>query len=341
MADDDAGGEDELIATIFAPLAAGFAGALGLKDDCAVLSPPPGEDLVLTTDAVAAGVHFFADDGPADIAWKAVAVNVSDLVAKGARPVAYLLSLSFPDRPKQSWLDGFARGLAEAQAAFGIALAGGDTDRRPGPLSATVTAIGAVPHGCAVRRTTARPGDVLFVSGTLGDSALGLRLRLQPGWASDLGLEVAGVEALISRYLRPEPRLALAPHLLAFATAAMDVSDGLIKDCGRMARASGIGAHIDARTLPLSFAFRAAFDRQPALLEVALTGGDDYEVLAAVPPANAVDFRRAAAESGISVTAVGRLSDGAGVSIVGSDGKPLEVASTGWDHFPLSPRSRP
>ncbi|HYD15208.1 MAG TPA: thiamine-phosphate kinase, partial [Hyphomicrobium sp.] len=145
MPDEQAGGEDELIQTIFAPLASGFPGALGLKDDCAVLTPPAGEDLVLTTDAVATGVHFFPDDDAADIAWKALAVNVSDLTAKGARPLAYLLSISFPDLPERAWLEGFAKGFREAQDAFGIALAGGDTDRRPGPMTATVTAIGAVP----------------------------------------------------------------------------------------------------------------------------------------------------------------------------------------------------
>lgn len=334
MASKEAGGEDELIQTTFAPLAAGFPGALGLKDDCAVLTPPPGQDLVLTTDAVAAGVHFLPDDTPSDIAWKAVAVNVSDLTAKGARPIAYLLSLAFPERPERAWLDGFAQGLAEAQAAFGIGLAGGDTDRRPGPLSATVTAIGCVPEGRMVRRSTGRPGDVLFLSGTLGDGALGLRLRLQPGWAEDLGLDAAGVRALVARYTRPAPRLPLAPHLLAFATAAMDVSDGLIKDCGRLARASGVGAAVDAARVPFSPAFGAALARQPALLEVGLTGGDDYEVLAAVAPAQAAAFLRAAADSGVAVTEIGRLCDGAGVTVTGPDGRALEVGATGWDHFP-------
>jgi thiamine-monophosphate kinase len=334
VAGEDAGGEDELIATTFAPLAAGFPGALGLKDDCAVLAPPPGADLVLTTDAVAAGVHFLPDDAPADIAWKALAVNVSDLAAKGARPIAYLMSLSFPERPARVWLDGFAQGLAAAQAAFGIALAGGDTDRRPGPLSATVTAIGTVPKGRMVRRATARAGDLLFVSGTLGDGALGLRLRQHPGWAADLGLDAAGVEALIARYLRPEPRLVLAPHLLAHASAAMDVSDGLVKDCGRLARASGVGALIEAARVPLSPAAGAALARKPELRTVVLTGGDDYEVLAAVAPEHAADLQRDAAAAGVAVTEIGRLTEGSGVTVVGPDGQPMALAAGGWDHFP-------
>lgn len=331
----DAVGEDELIATTFAPLAAGFAGALGLKDDCAVLTPPPGEDLVLTTDAVAEGVHFLPDDAPADIAWKALAVNVSDLTAKGARPIAYLLSVAFPTQPERAWLDAFAQGLAAAQGAFGMVLAGGDTDRRPGPFSATVTAIGSVPEGRMVQRATARAGDVLFLSGTLGDGALGLLLRQEPGRGVEMGLDAAGAEALVARYLRPTPRLALAPHLVAFATAAMDVSDGLVKDCGRLARASGLGATLDVALLPFSAPVRTALARQPGLLATALTGGDDYEVLAAVAPDLAEAFRAAAAGSGVAVTAVGRLAEGAGVAVAGPDGQPLDVgAGGGWDHFP-------
>lgn len=327
-------GEDELIQTTFAPLASGFAGALGLKDDCAVLTPPPGEDLVLTTDAVAEGVHFFADDAAADIAWKALAVNLSDLTAKGARPIAYLMSIAFPERPERKWLDAFAAGLAEAQGAFGIALAGGDTDRRPGPLSVTVTAIGGVPQGRMVRRSTARAGDVLFLSGTLGDSALGLKLRADPKQAAAMGLDAAGARALVDRYLRPTPRLALAPHLVRFATAAMDVSDGLVKDCGRLARASGLAAAIDGGLVPLSLPAREAVAHRPELLKSVLTGGDDYEVLAAVAPDQAEVFCTAAAASGVTVTEIGRLAEGAGVTVTAPDGRPLDVAAAGWDHFP-------
>lgn len=327
-------GEDALIQATFAPLAVGFPGALGLLDDCAVLAPPPGQDLVLTTDAVAAGVHFLADDAPADIAWKALAVNVSDLVGKGARPLVYLLSVALPEAPTPAWLAGFAQGLGAAQEAFAIQLAGGDTDRRPGPLSITVTAIGAVPRGCMMRRATARAGDLLFVSGTLGDSALGLKLRRDPAQAPALGLEPRAAEALVARYLRPVPRLLLAPHLLAFASAAMDISDGLVKDCGRLAGASGVAAALEAARLPLSAPLGAALRRAPELIEAALAGGDDYEVLAAVPPERALDFKAAAAASGVLVTEVGRLAAGAGVTVIDRDGRPMTLGSTGWDHFP-------
>lgn len=327
------GGEDELIQTIFAPLASGFSGALGLKDDCALLTPRAGEDLVLTTDAVAAGIHCFPDDDAADIAWKALAVNVSDLVAKGARPIAYLLSLAFPDRPGQAWLQRFALGLSEAQGRFGIALAGGDTDRRPGPFSITIAAVGGVPHGQMVRRSTARPGDVLFLSGTLGDSAVGLRLRRDARLATALGLDDAEVRYLVSRYLRPQPRLELAPHIRASASAAMDVSDGLIKDCARLAEASGVSAALDGRRFPFSPALRTALASDPHLFETAITGGDDYEVLAAVPPDKAIAFQAAAAASGVSVTQIGHIMDGTGVTIAGLDGAPFEPGKSGWDHF--------
>lgn len=334
MADRETGGEDALIQATFAPLASGVPGAFGLKDDCALLSPPPGMDLVLTTDAVAEGVDFFTEDAASDIAWKALAVNVSDLVAKGARPLHYLLALSFPERPSDAWLESFQAGLAEAQAAFGFSLAGGDTDRRPGPLSIAVTAIGTVERSRFVQRGTAKAGDLLFVSGTLGDSALGLRLRQTPALASALGLDEAAQDVLASRYLRPRPRTALAPLLAEFASAAMDLSDGLVKDCGRLAEASGVAAGIDGRLVPLSFPAKKAVESQPDLFRAVLAGGDDYEVLAAIPPGARDAFRAAAAKGGVAVAEIGQLAPGDGVTVLGFDGRRLALARSGWDHFP-------
>jgi len=326
-------GEDALIQATFAPLAARFPGALGLKDDCALFSAPPGQDLVLTVDAIAAGVHFFPDDAPADIAWKALAVAVSDLAAKGAQPVGYLMSIAFPERPETRWLESFARGLDDAQTAFGMGLAGGDTDRRPGPLSITITAFGLVAQGAMVRRATARAGDALFLSGTLGDSALGLMLRREPARAGGLGLSRDEASFLVGRYLRPAPRLALAPILLRFATAAMDVSDGLAKDCARLAGASGVAAVIDGRLLPFSGPARRALQASPDLLATAVGGGDDYEILAAVPEGEIQAFIAAAAGVGVAVARIGRLEAGTGIRLTALDGSPLEIASTGWDHF--------
>jgi thiamine-monophosphate kinase len=325
--------EEDLIQRFLAPLSAGAPGALGLTDDCAVIAPGPGHELVLKTDAVAEGVHFLADDTPEDIAWKALAVNVSDLAAKGARPVGYLLSLSFPMAPARTWMTRFAAGLAEAQAAFTMHLLGGDTDRRPGPISITPMAIGEVPAGRMLRRGAARAGDVLFVSGTLGDAALGLRLRRESRLAAELGLSQPEVRHLARRYVRPEPRLGLREALLGHARAAMDLSDGLAKDLGRMCRASGVGAKVEVAALPVSGAARAALARDPALVTALVSGGDDYEVLAAVPSDGTGAFEAAARAGGVAVARIGACAAGSDVVIAGPDGTPLRLARPGWDHF--------
>jgi len=326
-------GEAGIIQHYFAPLAAGFAGALGLVDDAAVIAPPPGFDLVVSVDAVASGVHFFPDDAAADIGWKALAVNVSDLIAKGAAPHAYVMSIAFPDPPEASWLVGFATGLAEAQRAFGISLAGGDTDRRPGPLSVTITAFGFVPSGRMVRRATANSGDHIFVSGTLGDSALGLKQRLETESGAPLSIGGAHRSDLLSRYFRPRPPLALVPVLRDYASASMDISDGLVKDLTRMVDASGTGALIDTETFPLSEAARAVLALNAAELETIATGGDDYQVLTTVHPVDVPSFMSAAKGAGVTVTQIGRIVQGSGVIIIGPDGAPITFAKPGHDHF--------
>lgn len=326
--------EEALIQSYLAPLATGFPGAHGLHDDAASLALPPGEDLVLTTDAIAAGVHFFADDRAEDIAWKALAVNVSDLIGKGARPLAYLMSLAFPDAPEERWLERFAAGLGAAQARFGIALAGGDTDRRPSaPLSITITALGAVPAGRMVRRATATAGDLIFVSGTLGDSAIGLMLREAPELAETWGLDAPSAAALVTRYLRPEPPLELAPVVREFASASMDLSDGLVKDLGRLAKASGVGAVVRGKDIPLSSPLRRLLAIAPERFGDVVTGGDDYEVLAAVPPGRSEAYRSAAAAAGVAVTEIGRIEPGDGVLIDDLSGRPRKFETPGWEHF--------
>ena len=257
----------------------GHAGAFALKDDCALLTPEPGTQLVLKTDPVAEGVHFLPGDAPQDIAWKALAVNVSDLAAKGAAPLGYLMALSFPAPPTTGWMTGFVEGLRAAQTRFGCHLLGGDTDRRPGPLTISITAIGTVPRGRMVPRTTAQAGDALFVSGTIGDAGLGLELLQNAGLGKAWGLSDAAANSLRRRYRRPEPRLALAPALRHYASAAMDVSDGLIKDLDRMLRASGVAGRLVAAEVPLSDAARAVLARTPERLSRLLTAGDDYEIL--------------------------------------------------------------
>ena len=332
---------EEAIIALLAPLSERFPGAFGLRDDCALLSPPPGTDLVLKTDPVAEGVHFLPGDAAEDVAWKALAVNVSDLAAKGATPIGYLAALSFPEAPTHGWMAQFVDGLRAAQTHFGCHLIGGDTDRRPGPLTVSITVIGSVPQGTMVRRTTAQPGCTLFVSGTIGDAALGLALAKDPALASSWRLAPAEAAYLVRRYRRPEPRLALAPLLRRHASAAMDLSDGLVKDLERMLRGSGVAGRLRAGDIPLSDAARKVVAREPQRLAHLITGGDDYEVLAAVPGSGAVcdEFRSAAGAAGVPVTEVGTVAPrhhpqaDSGLLVEAPDGRPMAFNRTGWVHF--------
>ncbi|WP_442753335.1 thiamine-phosphate kinase [Methylocystis sp. JAN1] len=269
--------EDELIARIFAPIAG--PAALGLKDDAALIEAS-SEPTVATVDMVVAGVHFFPDDPPGRIAKKALRVNLSDLAAKGAVPVGFLLSLALPADWTNDWLAAFAVGLAEDAGAYGAPLIGGDTTATPGPLTVSITALGRTPR--FVPRTGARPGDAIYVSGTIGDAALGLALRRDPALAAKLSPR-ARVH-LLDRYLLPSPRLDLVPMLRTRATAAMDVSDGLAGDLAKLCRASDASAVVEAPRIPLSGAAREAVRLEPKLLEAALTGGDDYEILFTADP---------------------------------------------------------
>lgn len=334
MTSDRADSEDAIIGGYWAPLAEGFAGAFGLKDDCALIASPADCDLVVTTDAVVAGVHFFPDEDPGAVAWKALAVNVSDLVAKGAEPLAYLMTVAFPAAPERAWLADFTAGLARAQQHFGCHLAGGDTDRTPGPLSVSITAIGTVPKGRMARRSTAQAGDLVYVSGTIGNAALGLDRRCERSAQSAQGAMSSEDSRLDTALSTPQPPVELAPVVRDFAAAAMDVSDGLVKDFARMCAASAVGGRIEAPRVPLSEEARAVLRAGETTLERLITGGEDYQVLAALRPASAPEFERGAAAAGVAVTRIGSIEDAsAGVSVLGSDGRPLALAAAGWDHF--------
>lgn len=324
----DPPGEFELIAKYFAPMAA--PGALGLTDDAAYLTPPPGCDLVLTKDALVAGVHFFADDPPASIARKALRVNLSDLAAKGARPLGFLLGLGLPNGWDAAWLAAFAKGLADDAHAYGCPLYGGDTVASGERAMLSVTAFGAVPTGRMVRRGGARPGDILYVSGTIGDGALGLieRKRQRAGTG-----ERPPEQALIARYLTPQPKMALAPVLLAHAHAAMDISDGLIGDAQKMADASGCGLTLRVADIPLSESARRMIAAEPAMLETAVTGGDDYEILCAVAADQAQAFEAAAKAADVTVTRIGACHDEKGVCVLDAAGRVLTFRSTSYRHF--------
>src|SRR6202049_4326977 len=249
--------EDRLIARYFRPLAK-HPGALGLVDDAAVITPPPGCDVVLTADGVIVGGHVFPDDRPENIGRKALRMNLSDLAAKGATPLGFLLSLALPAAIDEAWLAAFAAGLGEDAERYGCPLLGGDTDRTPGPTSVSIAAFGAVPHGKMVRRSTAKPGDHIIVTGTIGDAALGVLLRRDESLAKRWRLSEAMSSRLKQRYLLPEPRNALAHAVLQNASAAIDVSDGLAGDLAKLCRASGLAAEIDVAHVPFSDAVRAA-----------------------------------------------------------------------------------
>jgi thiamine-monophosphate kinase len=324
-------GEDRLIQRHFAPLASHPA-ALGLTDDAAVLTAPERSDLVLTVDAVVGGVHFFETDPPDLIARKALRVNLSDLAAKGAHPLGFLLTLALPPDIEEAWIARFAGGLREDAAAFGCPLFGGDTTRTSGPVTISITAIGALPDETMVRRSGAAPGDLVLVTGTIGDAALGLKLRAAPGWASALG--DAQVRHLESRYLLPQPRNGLAGAVRAFASAAMDVSDGLIGDLAKLCRVSGVSGMVEAASVPLSPAAAAALAAEPALLETILTGGDDYEIVCTVPPARLRDMIEAAAVAGIPITVIGRIEPGhAPLAVYDAQGQAVTLRQPAFSHF--------
>ncbi|HEX5210620.1 MAG TPA: thiamine-phosphate kinase [Pseudolabrys sp.] len=326
--DDKPSAEDRLIARYFAPIAA-HPGALGLSDDAAFIKPPPGCEIVLKTDAIIGGVHFFAEDTARDVARKALRVNLSDLAAKGAMPLGFLLSLALPKETGDAWLESFAQGLREDAQAFGCPLFGGDTDRTPGPITISVAMVGSVPEGTMVRRAGAKQGDRVFVSGSIGDAALGLVLRKGASWT----LNGAQRDHLLSRYLLPQPRNALAEAVRTHASAAMDVSDGLAGDFAKLCRASKVSAEIAAARVPLSDAAQAAIAAEPALLETALTGGDDFEIVCTVPAGKAEAFRAAAKAAKVAVTEIGEIKAGEGVRFVDSAGRALVFKRTSFSHF--------
>ena len=325
-------GEERLIARHFKPLA-GHSGALELTDDAAELKLPAGHDLVLTTDAIVGGVHFLTDDPPATIARKALRVNLSDLAAKGATPAGFLLTLALPKRAGDAWLAAFARALGDDAQRYDCPLLGGDTVTTPGPLMVSVAAFGSLPAGSMVRRGGARLGDHVLVTGTIGDAALGLQLRKDRKAAQRWKLARAERDDLLSRYLVPEPRNALALAIRKYATAAMDVSDGLVGDLGKLCRASNVAAEVDAVRVPVSAAARKVLQAEPRLLKTMLSGGDDYEIVCTVRPAKLSSFQAAARAVGLPVAAIGRIVKGSGASFRGADGRAMTFARGSFSHF--------
>ncbi len=298
-----------LIARHFAPLAG--PGALGLLDDAAVIPGPAGTDLVLAADAMVAGTHFLPDDPPETIGRKLLRVNLSDLAAMGAAPLGYLMTVALPPGTDDPWLAAFAAGLAEDQARFDLQVLGGDTVSTPGPLTLSLTILGSVPTGGAIRRAGARPGDDIWVSGTIGDGWLGLRAA-RGEWPDPDG-------RLARRYRLPEPRLELGLALRGVARAMLDVSDGLLQDLSHLCRAGGCAAVVEAARIPASDA--------SAPIAALATGGDDYELLLAAAPEDATRCQA------LGLTRIGRFGAGApGVALLDGQGRDVTPARLGWSH---------
>jgi thiamine-monophosphate kinase len=315
-------GEFELIARYFAPLAKGFKGAGGLKSDNAFLAADAKHDLVVKTDTVVSGVHFLADEKPEIVAAKALRVCLSDLAAGGAVPFTYQLALSLQSDWTERWIAGFARGLAADQRRYGVALSGGDTTSTPGPTTISISAFGKVPRGKGLGRAGARAGDELWVTGTIGDAALGL-LAARGRFKSTV---------LERRYRLPQPRTKLGPLLIGIARATADVSDGLLADAGHIGEASGLAVHIERARVPLSSAGRRVVDADSRLWANVLGGGDDYELVLAVPARKRAALHMAARAGGVKVTQIGCFGSGKGVHLT-VDGRETRTPRKGYVHF--------
>ncbi|HEY4136295.1 MAG TPA: thiamine-phosphate kinase [Alphaproteobacteria bacterium] len=331
-----ASGEFDVIARHFAPIARAFPGALDLKDDAALFDPPPGSRLVVTADAMVAGVHFLPDDPPDLIARKLMRVNLSDLAAKGATPYACLLTICLPTGTAEAWIAAFAQGLAADARDYAFPLAGGDTTSTPGPLTLSLTAVGLAPAGRApILRSGAQAGDLAFVTGTIGDAVLGLALQ-RGEWPA---LAEEHRAALIGRYRLPQPRVAFGQALAGLGPAkvhaAADVSDGLVADLGHICEASGVSARLEAARLPLSPAVAAALAQEGGETALArlLTGGDDYEIVFAAPPDAEAAILALAAAHELTVTRIGRIESGQGVTVIDAAGKALSLPQKGYRHF--------
>src|ERR1700676_4981193 len=324
-------GEDSLIARYFRPLATD-PGAFDLGDDAAILKALGG-DIVVTTDAIVEGIHFLPNDPPDTIAQKALRVNLSDLAAKGATPAGFVLTLALRTAD-DAWLAPFARGLGADLGRFDCPLLGGDTVSTPGPVVISITAFGRVAPGRMVRRSCARPGDRVVVTGTIGDAALGLDILRGGRVAAALAGDAAAREMLVGRYRVPHPRNALVQALRDHAHAAMDVSDGLAGDLAKLCAASGVSAVIDAPSIPLSAAAAELLARGTVGIDAIVSGGDDYEILCAVPEDRFEAFARAAAIAGVAVTSIGTVIAGeAAPRFLDGEGNEIALPRLSYSHF--------
>lgn len=326
-------GEFEVIEHYFAPLAKTQA-AFALRDDAAVITPPEGEDLVITKDMLCAGIHFFDNDPPDLIARKALRVNLSDLIAKGAKPLGYLLGIGLDGTLDACWLEKFANGLACDQRDFGLTLWGGDTIKAGERVTISITMIGTVPSKSSVLRSGASEGDILYVTGTIGDSTLGLLLRLEEGLDHDAVLSREARAHLKKRYLLPEPRLDIIEPLRSFASASMDISDGLAGDLDKLSRASDVSAYVEWKRIPISEAAQEVLRMRPNLQSRLFSGGDDYEVLMTIPDEKTAAFEEACAKINVPIKAIGTMKKGyTAPKFIGPRGNSLQFNELSFVHF--------
>lgn len=321
--------EFDLIENIFAPLAKSYAGAANLKDDCAILSVSSGYEPLYTMDTLVEGVHFFGDDPPNLIAKKLLRVSLSDIASSGGVPKAYLLALSLPTTVSYEWLKVFAAGLTGDQKFYNVVLLGGDTTSTRGPLTLTLTAIGEVLEGKTVRRSGALIGDDIYVTGTIGDAAIALRLR------DEIGAESLREQypKLYERYLLPQPRVELGYLLVGLATACVDISDGFHADLKHICDASSVGAKVLKANIPVSSLAKKVLTRQNKYWDSVFGGGDDYELLFTSSPENKEKIKKIAKESGVFVSKVGCTVAGSKVSIFEPNGDLARITNSGWTHF--------
>ena len=326
MAADEVG-EFERIRRFFAPLAG--PGGLGLSDDAALVECAPGHRLVVTADAIVAGVHYLPDDPPDLVARKLLRVNLSDLAAMGARPLHYLLTTALPPEFGPDWFARFASGLAEDQRRYGIDLLGGDSVGTGGPAVLSLTAIGEVIAGEEIRRGGAKPADLVWVSGTVGDAFLGLAL-LRGAYPDLAAWDRAH---LIRRFQLPDPRTELGPRLCGLASAMIDISDGLLADLGHICETSEVAAVVEMGLLPLSPSARSVVGSKADILPRLAGAGDDYELLFAAPVGATEAIISLSSSVDIPVTRIGSIHAGTGVRLVDADGRPVPVEATGYRHF--------
>ena len=321
--------EFEFVESQLKPLAGAFAGAINLEDDAAVLTPEKGQEFVVTTDALTAGVHFFATDSPRLIAQKCLRVNLSDIAAMGADPYCYSLALMLPEQTSQGWLSEFCEGLRADQDEYNVHLSGGDTTSTTGPLSAAITMIGTVPVGKALKRSTARIDDDIWVTGTIGDAAMGLQ-ALKDAFPS---IDEAARDTLVRRYHVPQPRNRIAPALRDLATSAIDISDGLAADLGHICTASGVGAKVSTFKIPVSDHVLSLQNTYAENLEALLSGGDDYELMFTANPDKSNKINDLSRNLNVKISKIGKLTADLEVGFIDQDGAMLTLSSNGFRHF--------